>query len=47
MSVGEWNYLKKLARDLLVWNFVKDKLDMTKTYEYNHKIILEKYKEIY
>lgn len=47
MSIGEWNYLKKLSRDLLVWNFVKDKLDMTKTYEYNRKIILEKYKEIY
>lgn len=47
MNIKEWNYLKKLARDLVVWNFVKDKLDKTKSYEYNHRIIIKKYKEIY
>lgn len=47
MNLCEWNYLKKLARDLLVWNFVKDELDKTKTYEYNHRILINKYKELY
>lgn len=47
MNLCEWNYLKKLARDLLVWNFVKYDLDKTKTYEYNHRIIINKYKERY
>lgn len=47
MNLREWNYLKKLARDLLVWNFVKAELDNMKSYEYNHRIIIEKYKEIY
>lgn len=47
MNLREWNYLIHLARDLLVWKYVKDDLDKTKTYEYNHRILINKYKELY
>jgi hypothetical protein len=44
---SEYRYLITLAKDLCVYEYIKDKISTEKTYEENHKIIIEEYKRRY
>ena len=44
---SEFRYLIKLAKDLYVYEYVKDKISIEQTYDENQKIIIEEYKRRY
>lgn len=44
---SEYRYLITLAKDLCVYEYVKDKISIEKTYDENQKIIIEEYKRRY
>ena len=43
----EYRYLITLAKDLCVYEYVKDIISIEKTYEENQRIIIEEYKRRY
>lgn len=44
---SEYRYLITLAKDLCVYDYVKDKIRIEQTYDENQKIIIEEYKRRY
>ena len=44
---SEYRYLLTLAKDLCVYEYVKEKISIEQTYDENHKIIIEEYKRRY
>lgn len=44
---SEFKYLITLAKDLCVYEYVTDKISIEKTYNENHKIIIDEYKRRY
>ena len=44
---SEIRYLITLAKDLCVYEYVKEKISIEKTYDDNQKIIIEEYKRRY
>ena len=43
----EFKHLITLAKDLCVYEYIKDKISIEKTYDENHKIIIDEYKRRY
>lgn len=43
----DWSALNVLAKDLLVYEYVKDKLDRNKSYDDNWRIIMKEYERRY
>jgi hypothetical protein len=43
----EYRYLITLAKDLCVYEYIKDKISIEQTYDENQKIIIEEYKRRY
>ena len=43
----EYRYLITLAKDLCVYEYIKDKISIEKTYDENQKIIIKEYKRRY
>jgi hypothetical protein len=43
----EYRYLITLAKDLCVYEYVKEKISIEQTYDENQKIIIEEYKRRY
>ena len=43
----EYRYLITLAKDLFVYEYVKEKISIEQTYDENQKIIIEEYKRRY
>lgn len=43
----EYRYLITLAKDLCVYEYVKDKISIEKSYDDNQRIIIEEYKRRY
>lgn len=44
---SEYRYLITLAKDLCVYEYVKDKISIEKSYDDNQRIIIEEYKRRY
>lgn len=44
---SEFRYLITLAKDLCVYDYVKDKINIEKSYDDNQRIIIEEYKRRY
>ena len=44
---NEYRYLITLAKDLYVYEYVKEKISIEQTYDENQKIIIEEYKRRY
>jgi len=47
ISKVDFNYLGKLSKDLCVYYFIKDKINLNMSYDENWKIIIEEYKRRY
>ena len=43
----EYRYLITLAKDLCVYDYIKDKINIDKSYDDNQRIIIEEYKRRY
>lgn len=43
----EYKRLIRLAKDLCVYKYVKEKISIEQTYDENHKIIIEEFKRRY
>ena len=43
----EYRYLITLAKDLCVYEYIKDKISIEKSYDDNHRIIIKEYKRRY
>ena len=44
---SEYRYLITLAKDLCVYDYLKDKINIDKSYDDNQRIIIEEYKRRY
>lgn len=44
---SEYRHLITLAKDLFVYEYVKDKISIEKSYDDNQRIIIEEYKRRY